>query len=486
MNVPTLTFLCNKTLNFQLTQSSNTTFSSQSSTIALDILAQMPKIPNTSSLSYEDQLYQILVKQTQEHVRYLTSIGLGERAKSIKFKRFCFEKRKEVIDLISFEKRMSIPEEVLHFNPQDKNTIITTDPDTPCNKVEDLQKILDIRLYPALRNSIEQNHIEVFTGSRQEMIAYYQSKGWKILFEFSIPSSAIYYLASSEQGKFCVVMAGLVSRENIIAQLLTLKLAGIEPKNIEIIGEEDHFKHLVMQDVEKMLYKIPELVIGQKILIVAGCGLEETVCSIVTRKYGEYLAEKKHFRGNIISLTYIPFLNPEKEIYGFISLHLNYGEITEEIIRLILEKCQCKYVFTGGAGGYIPSLEEECRPDIGSRLSIKHSMNEKSEIVTLEENAADFEDRSKLHLQISSIFLETYNWLEKARQIGCSVDVETFYVIRAIANYNAKHSSEKIKADCGCFISDYIGEKPLRDYSKVYERYDEILNNFLQNALSRE
>lgn len=54
MHVPTLTFLCNKTLNFQLTQS---TSSSAPITSALDILAQMPGIYKTIPSSLDGSFY---------------------------------------------------------------------------------------------------------------------------------------------------------------------------------------------------------------------------------------------------------------------------------------------------------------------------------------------------------------------------------------------------------------------------------------------
>jgi hypothetical protein len=174
---------------------------------------------------------------------------------------------------------------------------------------------------------------------------------------------------------------------------------------------------------------------------------------------------------------------PVNGIHGFISLNLNYGEITEEIIRLFLNHCECKYVFTGGAGGYIPHEENETKPAIGTRIAITRSMNEQGEIVTLgkivQENEA-----SAMHLQIPSIFLETYEWLEGAKQRGTSVDVETFYIIRAIHNYNLENPLTPVEADCGYFVSDYVGEQALREYSRVYREYPSILSEFLRKCFS--
>lgn len=429
-------------------------------------------------------LYQELSRKTQEHIHYLSSIGLGERAKGIQLNRFPFEEMgRGAVDLVSFSRRTAIPSEACQFNPQAKNTLITTDPDVLYNKPEDLQKILDIRLYPTLRELIKENKIEVFLGTKDEMAAHYRVKGLKIVIEFIIPSSAIYYLAITEQQELFVIMSGLVGRENLIAQLITLKLAGINIETIEIIGEIEHFSQLVEQDLELLLRRQPDLQNGEHSLIVAGCGLEEKVNHIITTLFQNELREGQSFKGNILSLTSHRLMKPMNGVHGVLSLHLNYGEITEKVVKQILKICHCKYVFTGGAGGYLSQPSQEQRPEIGSRVAITKSMNEKGEVAWLNEEESLSQKSDTVHLQISSIFLETYEWLEKARKRGSSVDVETFYIIRAVQEYNKQHPHVQIQADCGYFVSDYVGERPLRDYSKVYEKYSEVLSGFLARTL---
>jgi hypothetical protein len=283
-------------------------------------------------------------------------------------------------------------------------------------------------------------------------------------------------------------MANLVSKENIIAQLLTVKLAGINNENIEIIGDSKHFSEIVKNDMTNLLKQIPELKMGNHSLVVAGCGLENMVSEIIERELKGRLDKPNIFKGDIISLIYIPLLHPENDVYGFISLHLNYGEIMEYITTLFLEQCNCKQVFTGSAGGYISHTQDEIRPTIGSRMSIITSVNEKGEVATVSGNVlySEKDHIFSTHLQIPSIFLETYDWLHEARKRGSSVDVETFYIIRAIQNYNIKNPTTPVKADCGYFVSDYVGEKPLREYSRVFQHYPEVLSQFLNASLSNK
>lgn len=149
-----------------------------------------------------------------------------------------------------------------------------------------------------------------------------------------------------------------------------------------------------------------------------------------------------------------------------ISLHLNYGEITEKIVQLFLERCHFTHVYTGGAGGYICQHSHGGKPEIGTRIKINKSMNGHGEIVDFSEPQSTIEGRqvaSSIHAQIPSIFMETYEWLENARQRGISsVDVETLYIMRAIQNHNAS-AAVRVRADIGYFVSDYVGEKALRE-----------------------
>jgi len=333
-------------------------------------------------------LLERLMRETQDHILYLTSVGLGERAQGIRvipFQQDGF--LNEEIDLTVFKKRMPIPTEVLDFDPRAKNTLITTDPAFQGNNPVDLQRILDIRLYPSLRKLINENGVEIFLGTRREMVAYYKSKNSSMLFIFKIPSSARYYLLESKDGRLLLVMTGLVSRENCLAQLLTLKLAGLKIEDIDIIGDFSHFGHLVKKDMDILLSKIPNLQTGNHALIVAGCGLEEIVAGILGETFKGNTDKSLIFKGDIISLIYTPLHQPINEIHGFISLDLIYGEIMEDITRLFLENCHCKYVFTGGAGGYISKDCNSPKPEIGSRISITRSMNEQGEIATLGHHA---------------------------------------------------------------------------------------------------
>lgn len=435
-------------------------------------------------LDHQIELFSFLAAKTDAHIKYLQSVGLAERAKGINFSWFNRDELVgKTVDISTFKYQQAIPNVVETFNPHLKNTIITTDIEVSTNKQEDLDRILDIRVYPALREMIRNHKLNVFLGSKAEMVGHYENVGSNILFQFSIPSSATYYLAETKDHDYEVIMAGLVGRDNMIAQLLTLKLAEIDLRNIEIIGDFRHYQDLINKDMRELTSKITDLTSGEHHpLIVAGCGLEQMVCDILLYKYEDILDTPTRFEGDILSLIYIP-LSRSNSQRGIISLNLNYGEITEHIVSSFLSQFNCKHVFTGSAGGYLPTVSEDSRPEIGSRITITRCMNEDQAISDLG-NAAMFpDDLAQTHLQVPSIFLETYDWLEQAKTRGRSVDIETFYIVKAIQDFNNRKPEHMVKGDCGYFVSDYVGEKPLREYSKVFVNYADTLERFIDAAL---
>lgn len=66
-------------------------------------------------------LQETLAWQTQEHIDYLSEIGLGERAKGIKLREFDSKENLGEINLTPFNKRMAIPKEVLQFEIKARN-----------------------------------------------------------------------------------------------------------------------------------------------------------------------------------------------------------------------------------------------------------------------------------------------------------------------------------------------------------------------------
>ncbi len=429
-----------------------------------------------------DHLYQRLLRETQEHKRHLADIGLAERAEKIDIT--CFDNAGfdlSGVDLAPFEKRASIPQEVLSFDPMVKNTVITADPKAPCNNIEDLKKILDIRLYPTLKKLVNNLSVDVFLGTQQEMIAYYNACSVQILFSFNIPSSAIYYLAESQHGESFIIMAGLVSKENVIAQLITLKLAGRAVDDVSIIGDFTHLRELVNHDIETLFERYPELSLSRIALIVAGCGMKDVASKIIFKEFGQRLKDPICFDGAILSLTYVPAVS--LHVDGFLCLDLPYGEIIKDALSSLLERFRCGYLFSGGAAGYVGGMGQKDCPKIGDRVSIAQVMHSDGMVAKL--HACDLmfpRDKVRgMHLHVATIFQETFAWLERAKLTGSSVDVETFYIVQAIQDYNKKNPKIKVRADCGCFISDYVGERPLREYAQAYTKYEESFCRFLRD-----
>lgn len=415
----------------------------------------------------------LISKETDEHCAHLTSIGLADRASYFKVRSFIYQDCNPAsIDISRFKQTMAMPELVDTFNTEEKNTLFANPEST---QEQEIKRALDIRLYPTIRRLIAEQGANVFLGSKTELQAYTGSIKEKIIIEIEIPSSVKFYIALNNAGNMKVYLSGLVSHENLLQQLITLKLAGIDTKKIEIRGNTQQYKSICKEDLEEFEEKSGIDIAKKNVLIVAGCTLEELVCSTLDQMFvGEM--SKERFTGQLVSLTYVK--SEHAPNLGFIILNLNYGEICEEQISTILERFNCIGVYSGSAAGYIPTVAEEKFPDIGTRIPVHSARHHSGEVVLFDKL------NKNQHLHVPTIFVETDNWLKKAKESGATtVDVETFYILRAIQHYQKANPHLKLQTDIGVFISDYVGEKPLRSYDRVFSQYPLALQNFVKQVL---
>ncbi|MCB1136887.1 MAG: hypothetical protein KDK78_11515, partial [Chlamydiia bacterium] len=265
----------------------------------------VPERQHTSSPFRIEELFEDLRFRTEEHVHCLEAVGMGERAQGIRIERFSRTHPSDV-DLAPFQTKSPIPVDVMDFDPSERNTLLTSCRSAQGNRPDDIQRVLDIRLYPVLRELIEKWGLEVFLGSEREFEAYYQSERWEPIIKFHIPSAAKYYLVRDSRDNLKVVLSGLVGRENLIAQLMTVKLAGLLRDDISIIGDPGHLHDLARDQVLLALDTIPGLRHGPNALIVAGCGLEENANAVARKVLGDAAAPSQVFHQTIVSLTYTP------------------------------------------------------------------------------------------------------------------------------------------------------------------------------------
>ncbi len=142
----------------------------------------------------------------------------------------------------------------------------------------------------------------------------------------------------------------------------------------------------------------------------------------------------------------------------------------------LVKEFNCKHIFSGGAGGYVPSTQEIVEnnlPPIGTRIPITSCISNDKKI-----NLSNKDENKRHHLHVITIFQETYKWLNMVRAYGQTVDIETFYILKAITDAGIYI----VKVDCGIFVSDYVGSQALRSYNKVYSQYDAALLKFLENV----
>ena len=426
----------------------------------------------------QQTLLEQLSKETKSHCDYLASIGLADRASHFTIKPFIYQDLLPgTVDVSRFNRHLALPDIVRTFNTEEKNTLFAASEwSIKQQDNEELNRVLDIRLYPAIRQMIKEKEARVFLGSTIDLQAYTESMNETIIIEIAVPSSVKFYIALNNDGnKATVYISNIVSHENLIQQLITLKLAGIDLQSVPILGDTHLYKLTCKEDLLAFEKQASPYLANRNILIIAGCSLEETACSILEQIFSENITKQK-FSGSIVSLHYIQTQYVPN--VGFIVLNLNYGEICEEQISFILEKFNCIGIFSGSAAGYIPKEGLEQWPKIGDRITIHSAQHYSGETVALNKNNND------LHLHVPTLFLETFAWLKKARECSATtVDVETFYILRAIQNYQQANPHVKLYTDIGVFISDYVGHNPLRSYHTVFDKYALALQDFINQAL---
>jgi hypothetical protein len=418
-----------------------------------------------------------LSKETTQHCDYLTSIGLADRATYFKVKPFVYQSHgAKNIDISRFRQSMALPEEVRTFNINEKNTLFTRDETSATEKdQEEINRVLAIRLYPAVRKLIQENETCVVLGSKMELQEYAESNREKILIEIEVPSSVKFYIALNSIGAIKIYIGSLVSHENLIQQLVTLKLAEIDLQKISLLGDTKYYASVCKKDLLDFEKQSSAYRSKRNALIVAGCSLEETVCSTFDQIFAGDII-KHQFSGDLVSLTYVQ--SEQAPNLGFIILNLNYGEICEAQISAILEKFNCIGVFSGSAAGFIPNEPLGQLPAIGERIAVQTARHHSGEVVSMDPKSTN------LHMQVPTIFFETFNWLNDVKNLrATTVDVETFYILRAIYKYQKVNPQEKIHQDIGVFISDYVGEKPLRSYTDVFAKYPLALQSFVDQIL---
>jgi len=299
-------------------------------------------------------------------------------------------------------------------------------------------------------------------GSRKQLFNHYD----KVLLKFNLPTSVKYYLVSN--GDQCLmVMTGLVGYDNLIAQLCTVKLANIiDISLVHIVGSTDYFVNTIIDDVNN-IGDMP--VRDTNVLIIASCGMEDTVAMIV--KNNCIVNETVHYHGEVVS-----FSCSSNQTTNYFVVNLVYGDAMLTIVSQLLQRYNFQYIFSAGAGGFLPS-DTRINPPIGTHVKVTQCANSYGELVKLLDC-----NHEHMHLHIPTLFFETYRWLLTTKDIGSTIDIETFYIIKAIQQSNKKYKV----VDCGIFVSDHIGQRPLRSYNHVYDQYETVLSKFLSTVCNRE
>ncbi|QLZ69889.1 hypothetical protein FOLKNPGA_02689 [Legionella sp. PC1000] len=380
-----------------------------------------------------------------------------------------------------------IPACVQKFDPNDNHTLfIPLEGQTKENKI---QQSLDMRLGGPLKGLLRScgnnGQLEAFLGPTEDMIGFYKDRGFDLVEEIWFPSTGRYYsFINKETGDFIITLAGLQSQANLISQLLTLKMAGVNVDKVKVYGDTQSIEHDITQDIlnfkEKLLSSGINLEKQNTALVIAGNG------GILGREI-ERLDEDIDVDGQIKSepgskcaMTFYPTKGAKGGVVGIINLSMPYGEVMGPMMTDMAEHLHVREVFLAGIGGAIGRREEKLEEDvveqhIGTYHVFFTTTNpETGARYTLEDTEVimpPIDQKGKgwlndesvgLHVHVDSPFIETFGWLEERMDEGCTmVDCESHFAIERIKKWNEDHPEDKIRIMPGLLVSDYVGHKSL-------------------------
>ncbi|STX51580.1 Uncharacterised protein [Legionella busanensis] len=381
----------------------------------------------------------------------------------------------------------NIPTCVQNFNPNDTHTLFI--PSEGQTKEDKVQQALDMRLGGPLKGLLrscgEQGKIEAFLGATKDMINFYRSRGYELVEEIWFPSTGRYYTFFNKANTdFVITLGAIQSQANLISQLLTLKMAAVNVEHVKVYGDTKSVEHEITQDILKFKEKI----------IAMGINLAEQNTALVIAGNGEIIGREleklKHdidIENKITSdpgsrcvMTYYPLKQAKGSVQGIINLSMPYGEVMGPMLTDMADFLNVREVFLAGIGGAINKKDEkleekEVERHIGTYHVFFKTTNpengmeyilDRDEVIMppIEQKCLGWLNNEKqaLHVHVDSPFIETFTWLEKRIEEGCTiVDCETFFAIERIKEWNDKHPEDKIHIMPGLLVSDYVGHKSL-------------------------
>lgn len=368
-----------------------------------------------------------------------------------------------------YDRGAPMPRVVLKFDPRAKHTI-------------PLEAYLSVRMSPTIQKFIEQGtSIDVFVGPSRDIEHYYHLNGkYKVVAHLNTKSSITYLLFEDKKGRKKVVVTGISNESKLTHTLLQLKAAGVPLEHISVRGDINTCIRALGERLEGAVNKH---VAGKPIALAVMGNRSGMVLEVAERLYpeemrGPFATEDEREKQAVALLTEH---NDYKEtnIDGIfklssvevdtkegrkvlISFRMPNGDLSRLATRLVLKQNQVDGFVMVGAGG---SLRKDSAVGNYQVTTKAHLDGEEVELPTKHIMPLEFREREfcqlgNSNMTVLSPLVETEQWLTEAREGFQNVDVETYFIMEALAE--AMQTSDfATKIFPGLFISDVVEDHPL-------------------------
>lgn len=299
--------------------------------------------------------------------------------------------------------------------------------------------------------------IEVFLGSKEDMVAFYKnaSERFELSFEFVNPNATRLFVFYNQKGAAKVVALGISSPSRLKHFSCQLSQAGIEVPSIAVRG---NFDRIYQAEKERFFSWFDSLAVKPTHLF-----LGSNILSKLKKEKGVKLSHDSHYH-HLCKGSYGSFKNLKKT-FSFLSFSMPNGELAGEFTRWCMEK-GISTVIILGAAGFLG--DERSKDQIGDYKMIYRVFMDEQEEIAIKESSIykcpqlDFmKDSKDRHVTVSSPLEEDTLWVKKQLDMGVrSTDVELYHIFKAL------HKSS-LKILPGLFLSDKINDEELSLTKKI-------------------
>jgi hypothetical protein len=309
--------------------------------------------------------------------------------------------------------------------------------------------------------------IEVFIGSRDDMVAFFRSKNppLSLIGELDSPTSTEFYLFEDATSAPTVVIGGITNRSRLYHQFWQLKYAGVDLRRIVVHGT---FDSALGPQVEALRRELDGLPVSPTIAVIGQRWLPMEVLGKMTGAGGDEGAAYEALQPTNFEIGSFCFdyliasaagAPANRNKIGVVTFRMPNGSLAGEAIRALVDS-GTTHVMLAGAGGALSRAA-----DVGSYQVFTEATYGAEEYaigdscVFVPKLPADLPwAKGQRNITVDSPLEESTPWLERTLGAGYTiVDVESAHLLASLSA--AANRDVPMRITPGLFVSDVVGGK---------------------------